>query len=151
MDFFVRLQTFLNWPYNAPVRPIELARCGFVFGGNGDEVMCSFCGIKMSNWRLGENVTDKHRKHNPCCPFSRADCWASRKSSLNDLYTAKLTLERKATQLEEARKCKVCLDKPVEVVFLNCGHLVTCSVCAPAMKNCPACKRCIQKRIQTYL
>src|SRR5262249_32629917 len=32
--------------------------------------------------------------------------------------------------LREERKCKVCLDHKVEVVFLPCGHLSTCVSCA---------------------
>ncbi|XP_050348378.1 E3 ubiquitin-protein ligase XIAP isoform X19 [Nymphalis io] len=38
-----------------------------------------------------------------------------------------LTLEEENRQLREARMCKVCMDNEVSVVFLPCGHLVSCA------------------------
>ncbi|XP_066587413.1 baculoviral IAP repeat-containing protein 8-like [Prorops nasuta] len=36
--------------------------------------------------------------------------------------------------------CKVCYKKELGVVFLPCGHMVACEICAPALKTCPTCK-----------
>ena len=36
--------------------------------------------------------------------------------------------------------CKICLDREVKIVFLPCGHLVACQICASAMRECPVCR-----------
>lgn len=45
---------------------------------------------------------------------------------------------------EEKEKfiCKVCFDKPVNTVFLNCGHVCVCFDCAQDLKKkeCPMCR-----------
>ena len=42
---------------------------------------------------------------------------------------------------QDARlKCWCCLNGPLEVYSLNCGHLVLCSACAVQCNFCPACR-----------
>ncbi|KAF4516795.1 hypothetical protein B566_EDAN004634 [Ephemera danica] len=53
-------------------------------------------------------------------------------------------------KLQEARLCKVCLDEDVGVVFLPCGHLITCVKCAPNLAHCPMCREKIQATVRTY-
>ena len=49
----------------------------------------------------------------------------------------------------ENKNCVVCADKPIEAVFIPCGHLVTCLECAGLVvsQGCPMCR----DDIQTYL
>ncbi|XP_033740988.1 baculoviral IAP repeat-containing protein 2-like [Pecten maximus] len=47
--------------------------------------------------------------------------------------------------------CKVCLQAPVSIVFLPCGHLSCCAECAPALKNCPICRSNIKGSVKTFL
>ncbi|XP_063417965.1 baculoviral IAP repeat-containing protein 2-like isoform X1 [Mytilus trossulus] len=54
-------------------------------------------------------------------------------------------------QLKEQRLCKVCLDLDVSIAFLPCGHIVCCKDCAPAMRNCPICRKYIKGTVKTYL
>ena len=46
--------------------------------------------------------------------------------------------------------CKVCLDNEVSLVFVPCGHLVTCSSCADHLTDCPVCRKRITSRIRTF-
>lgn len=48
-------------------------------------------------------------------------------------------------------ECKICMSDEVGVVFLPCGHLLSCVMCAPAMLTCPLCRQQIQGRIRTFL
>lgn len=52
----IRLQTFCNWPENAPVEASQLAKYGFHAIGNGLEVECHWCGLKLSEWEYGDQV-----------------------------------------------------------------------------------------------
>uniref|UniRef100_A0A1I8HGD9 RING-type domain-containing protein n=1 Tax=Macrostomum lignano TaxID=282301 RepID=A0A1I8HGD9_9PLAT len=38
------------------------------------------------------------------------------------------------------KTCKVCMDKEVNIMLLDCGHVACCSVCAKSLKTCPICR-----------
>lgn len=48
-------------------------------------------------------------------------------------------------------ECKICMAEEVGVVFLPCGHLLSCVMCAPAMVKCPLCRQQILGRVRTFL
>ncbi|KAK3577780.1 hypothetical protein CHS0354_010981 [Potamilus streckersoni] len=57
---------------------------------------------------------------------------------------------REHRELREVTLCKICLENTSCVVFLPCGHLVTCSDCAPAMRKCPICRTLIKGTVKTF-
>ncbi|XP_043220725.1 baculoviral IAP repeat-containing protein 7-A-like [Amphibalanus amphitrite] len=61
------------------------------------------------------------------------------------------SLEEEYIRLKEQKQCKVCMDEDVGVVFLPCGHLITCVNCAPALRDCPLCRQPIRGTVRTYL
>ncbi|CAL1545892.1 unnamed protein product, partial [Lymnaea stagnalis] len=54
-------------------------------------------------------------------------------------------------QLRQQTVCKICMDKEVAVVFLPCGHLVSCAECASAMKDCPVCRVTVKGVVRAIL
>lgn len=52
----IRLQSFSNWPIDAPIDPSCIAKCGFYATGNGFEVQCHWCGSKINEWNYGDQV-----------------------------------------------------------------------------------------------
>ncbi|XP_073955154.1 death-associated inhibitor of apoptosis 2-like [Choristoneura fumiferana] len=62
-----------------------------------------------------------------------------------------LSLEEENRQLKEARLCKVCMDSEVSVVFLPCGHLVSCARCGAALSSCPLCRSDVRALVRAYL
>lgn len=46
--------------------------------------------------------------------------------------------------------CKVCLQEELGVLFLPCGHLVSCTKCAVNMVKCPLCREQIVSTIKAY-
>ncbi|KAL4716119.1 hypothetical protein ACJJTC_013896 [Scirpophaga incertulas] len=62
-----------------------------------------------------------------------------------------LSLEEENRQLKEARLCKVCMDSEVSVVFLPCGHLVSCARCGAALAACPLCRSAVKALVRAYL
>ena len=60
-------------------------------------------------------------------------------------------LEQENRRLKEARICKICMDNEVGVVFLPCGHLISCVNCAPSLKYCPMCRQSIDGKVKTYM
>jgi len=61
-----------------------------------------------------------------------------------------MELEEEVRQLREARQCKICMDNEVGVVFLPCGHLVSCVRCATAVSVCAVCRAQIKAHVRTY-
>lgn len=60
-------------------------------------------------------------------------------------------IEETLRRLQEEKICKVCMDKSISVVFIPCGHLVTCNVCAEAISKCPICCTIIQRRQKIFM
>ncbi|XP_051714813.1 E3 ubiquitin-protein ligase XIAP [Oryctolagus cuniculus] len=50
-----------------------------------------------------------------------------------------VSTEEQLRRLQEERLCKICMDRNTAVVFIPCGHLVTCNTCAEAVDKCPMC------------
>ncbi|XP_063381407.1 baculoviral IAP repeat-containing protein 7-B [Cydia fagiglandana] len=69
----------------------------------------------------------------------------------NSPVRKKLSLEEENRQLKEARLCKVCMDSEVSVVFLPCGHLVSCARCGAALASCPLCRQPVRALVRAYL
>lgn len=69
-------------------------------------------------------------------------------ASIEEESTQQLpTDERRLKNVE----CKICMAEEVGVVFLPCGHLLSCVMCAPAMVTCPLCRQQIRGRVRTFL
>lgn len=54
-----RLSSFATFP-NSSVSVIRLAEAGFYYGGNRDEVICPFCGLKHCNWNPHDDPKHIH-------------------------------------------------------------------------------------------
>ena len=76
------------------------------------------------------------------------------KQQLKDLQNILANEEHKLQNLkestEELQKCKICMEGKLEIVFIPCGHLFSCTYCAPSCKNCPLCRK-PAKHMKIYL
>ena len=45
--------------------------------------------------------------------------------------------ENENRPMKEAPICKIFMDNEVDLVLLPCGHLISCVICAPKLKDCP--------------
>ncbi|XP_014774540.1 putative inhibitor of apoptosis isoform X1 [Octopus bimaculoides] len=64
--------------------------------------------------------------------------------------SANADLVKENNMLKELKLCKICLDEELSVVFLPCGHLVSCASCAPALSNCPVCRQKVHGMVKTF-
>lgn len=72
-------------------------------------------------------------------------------SSQSNLDVAAPVAAAQATSNNLNGICKICYTNPIELVFLPCGHLVSCLSCAQRLSKCPCCRETITTRIRTYL
>ncbi|XP_059147848.1 uncharacterized protein LOC131935470 [Physella acuta] len=61
------------------------------------------------------------------------------------------TLKEQNNQLRQQTVCKICMDQEVAVVFLPCGHLVSCGECASAMSACPVCRKQVKGTVRAFM
>ena len=59
-------------------------------------------------------------------------------------------IENENPRMKEDRICKICWSNQVGVVFLPCGHLISCVNCSPKLKDCPFCRQFIKGKIKTF-
>ncbi|GFT03129.1 baculoviral IAP repeat-containing protein 3 [Nephila pilipes] len=64
-----RIKSFKSWEVHYPVDPNRLAKAGFYYIGNEDEVVCFSCHGHIKNWNFGDVVFKKHSDLFPNCDF----------------------------------------------------------------------------------
>ena len=70
----------------------------------------------------------------------------------SDLTSQDIETLRKANEtLRSNMTCKICLDEPVQELFLPCRHLVCCSHCAASVRTCPFCRQRIVGTIKAFI
>jgi len=58
--------------------------------------------------------------------------------------------EEEFERIRHRMMCKICWDQEIGLVFLPCGHLVSCSNCAQGLTDCPICKKKIKGTARTF-
>ena len=69
------------------------------------------------------------------------------------LETENEKLKTESVELKEAafrRTCKICMDEEVSHVFQPCGHAICCGTCVEQVRECPCCRKKVQKASMIY-
>ncbi|XP_045195929.2 baculoviral IAP repeat-containing protein 3-like [Mercenaria mercenaria] len=61
------------------------------------------------------------------------------------------TLQEENTKLQNQLLCKICMDSDSNVVFIPCGHMVSCEKCAPHIRKCAVCRVPIKGRVKAFM
>ncbi|XP_053328988.1 E3 ubiquitin-protein ligase XIAP isoform X2 [Spea bombifrons] len=64
-----RIASFSSFPSSCPISATALARAGFYYTGNADQVKCFSCQAIVEGWQHGDTAIGKHRKISPNCRF----------------------------------------------------------------------------------
>ncbi len=59
-------------------------------------------------------------------------------------------LRNENLKLKQAKLCRICRDNDANRMFLPCAHLAACSLCSPAVVNCPQCTGVIRGVVSVY-
>lgn len=62
---------------------------------------------------------------------------------------AKPSTENKQQSCE--RKCVICLEGDLTMMFLPCKHISTCQGCARLVNACPTCRQAIESRERVFV
>uniref|UniRef100_A0A8C1GTK6 E3 ubiquitin-protein ligase XIAP n=1 Tax=Cyprinus carpio TaxID=7962 RepID=A0A8C1GTK6_CYPCA len=152
-----------------PIDPDRLARAGFYSTGEQDRVLCFKCGGGLKTWRPDEDPWEEHARHYPGCSFLLAEKgeeyvnsvqlrspkgdhsgYTSVEALIEDISAQENDPMTKLEKLQREKLCKVCMDRDINIVFIPCGHLVTCQKCSESLNKCPICCADITQKIKTY-
>ena len=128
-------------------------------GWKKDFVLKSTPVLPISGW-IGDNLL---KKSTNMTWWNGMDIEVETKTGQQKLHIDTLHDEDKVAELWESWKgrkegdvpatqvCKICLERPMDCVFLECGHMATCSQCAARCEECPICRAPISKRVHVFL
>lgn len=131
---------FSPWPSTAMLPPSE---CGLVLG-------CTpFSAISAHSDAMEKLHDDESLRRRWARMTYNGTEWttrplispSARDESKNAVVAAPLTSD----------SCAVCMDAPINAVFLECGHVSCCFACAGTLKSCPICRKPIARIIQLFI
>ncbi|KAH3810393.1 hypothetical protein DPMN_138785 [Dreissena polymorpha] len=112
---------------------------------NRNVIFRSSCGANAQ--RIADDaVSDNVDPHNPIADV------ISYQSQLEKirLKKEKRRLESENQSLKEEITCKQCHKHEIEMVFLPCGHVITCESCGTKARICFSCKQVIKGIAKFY-
>jgi len=98
-----------------------------------------------------ESLIDSILSYGDDVPSDTNDSDNEMDASLSQEPSSMVTSPRDEIRLlEEGKKCKICKDAQIGIVFLPCGHLASCVECAKSAKYCPICKVAISQTVRVF-
>ncbi|KAG9509811.1 E3 ubiquitin-protein ligase rififylin [Fragariocoptes setiger] len=52
--------------------------------------------------------------------------------------------------LDDENMCKICMEREINCVLLECGHYFTCVPCGKKLSECPICRQMIRRVVRTF-
>ena len=176
-----RLNTFIDrsWPISLFQNEVTLAEAGFFYSGNGDIVICAFCGIHLYRWLPKDDPLTEHKKFNNICKFVslfqdidnqstiqyrglfikiKSACYnlihyiRSKFLNLKNLifFCYHKRFSNKFVGKKFHNLCKICLNEGANTLLLPCHHVSTCQFCTICITFCPICRCVIKSVIKVY-
>ena len=54
-------------------------------------------------------------------------------------------------RVERERSCKICMDRPRDVLSYPCRHCCTCQTCSERLQTCPVCRTPIEGQAKIFI
>ena len=109
--------------------------------------------------REGSDSTELKRTHDqhqsaeceiPSKPYSATESKRTKQSDTTK-ENSLAALREENERLKSDARCKVCMNQTSIILFLPCGHLITCVDCAASVKLCPLCRSEVKTFIKTTM
>lgn len=156
-----RLESYRQWPNGVPIQPLTLAEAGLYYSGRSDRVFCFACEGGLKDWEATDDPWIEHAVWFPFCSFLKAEKgeefiskarkvkFEQRRQSASDQDSGYSTspqssVEDQRQTIDDSELCIICCDQPRGLVFIPCGHLVSCGRCCVQLNSCPTCRAKIE-------
>ena len=149
-----RLKSYKYAPEHLKKLLPNLAEAGFYYKGERDATDCFYCGLGLKDWVDSDEPWIDHAYWNPHCEFllgNKTKKWIrqafnARARLVDEVVPKDLPVDDPPSTL----KCRICLERDLQIAFLPCGHLCACGLCAPGLKHCPMCRREVSDTIRIF-
>ncbi|CAK9054549.1 Baculoviral IAP repeat-containing protein 2 (Cellular inhibitor of apoptosis 1) (C-IAP1) (IAP homolog B) (Inhibitor of apoptosis protein 2) (hIAP-2) (hIAP2) (RING finger protein 48) (RING-type E3 ubiquitin transferase BIRC2) (TNFR2-TRAF-signaling complex protein 2) [Durusdinium trenchii] len=61
-----------------------------------------------------------------------------------------LELQKRLESEQERHLCKICFEREINTVILDCNHRAVCSRCLDQVSTCPLCRAVMRSTVLTY-
>ena len=162
MNYSKRLDSYKLWPMSLSQRPEHMADAGFYYTQSGNRLLCFSCGGGLKDWTPKDTPWYEHARWFPRCQYlilKRGKEFINRiqreisleiqpNHSFSDATASQrnMTLDEETTLFEPSKTatagsllCLLCGIRHVEMIYLPCGHMITCHGCVEKEPNCVRC------------
>lgn len=152
----------------------HIGEAGFFFRrcGYSIRIICFFCDCKIHGNKIIKtlgNTMDARVQHviaNPECEFIRSILGQDFVDTVDKLRIFQHQIILYDEVLEDMKKnnktvvqrqlyttvqCKICLEYEATVLFLPCGHMISCLNCSFALDKCAVCRTSILGKTRCYI
>lgn len=60
------------------------------------------------------------------------------------------TSQDNPNDIDDSQACKICMEREVNCVLLECGHMLTCVTCGRKLAECPICRQNVVRCVRTF-
>ena len=60
--------------------------------------------------------------------------------------TEKLSLD----EISDENLCKICMERAIDCVLLECGHMISCVTCGKRLSECPVCRQYVVRAVRIF-
>ena len=61
-----------------------------------------------------------------------------------------ITLRPEELKAQDSELCNICMVNQIDCLFLECGHMCTCLICAKEIFKCPICRQQISRIVKAF-
>ncbi|XP_059614749.1 putative inhibitor of apoptosis [Phlebotomus argentipes] len=149
-----REATFKNWPQQLNPSPKELVEAGFIYKDRNDIVKCISCKVRLGGWQPDDDPWVEHAKANASCEYlihHKGENFAQEALEQQN-PSADAEDDQPSAHLDApVGICKLCGEEKSNIMFIPCGHIVTCANCSTKVKKCFYCNHRVDKYQRVYL
>lgn len=58
--------------------------------------------------------------------------------------------QNNSDDIDENQACKICMEREINCVLLECGHMLTCVTCGRRLAECPVCRQNVSRVVRTF-
>ena len=69
----------------------------------------------------------------------------------NQQVSSVLSVEDQSSSLDDSKTCVVCMDAPLQMVLVPCGHMCVCEECSSQILQCPLCRTPTENALKVFL
>lgn len=76
--------------------------------------------------------------------------WIDHNETKSRLHPDSSNRSQYDNDIEESQLCKICMEREINCVLLECGHYFTCVTCGRKMAECPICRQNVIRCVRTF-